>query len=109
MVDLQGHAHLAPLLVRLQQGTPSRSVGREKREQGRGMGAWRSRQGERPAYLRNTNFLCSAKYEPWGVVGVPDWSLRGNNDAELGPLRPEDVGVVVRDDSEIVLLALLQH
>jgi hypothetical protein len=39
-----------------------------------------------------------------GMVGVPDWSLRGNNDAELGPLRPEDVGVVVRDDSEIVLL-----
>ena len=65
--------------------------------------------GKRPAYLRNTNFLCSAKYEPWGMVAVPDWSLRGNNDAELGPLRPEDVGVVVRDDSEIVLLALLQH
>ena len=38
--------------------------------------------GKRPAYLRNTNFLCSAKYEPWGMVGVPDWSLRGNNDAE---------------------------
>jgi hypothetical protein len=47
----------------------SDSVGREKRhaEQGRGMGAWRSRQGERPVYLRNTNacFLCSAEYEPW--------------------------------------------
>jgi hypothetical protein len=37
----------------------SDSAGREKghAEQGRGMGAWRSRQGERPADLRNTNVV----------------------------------------------------
>jgi len=25
-----------------------------------------------------------------GVLGVPDWEIPGHNDAELGPLRPDD-------------------
>ena len=37
-----------------------------------------------------------------GMEGVPEWNLKGlHNDAELGPLRPDDVGVVVEDDSSL--------
>jgi hypothetical protein len=37
-----------------------------------------------------------------GVEGVPEWQMEGlHNDAELGPLRPDDVGVVLKDDSSL--------
>jgi hypothetical protein len=37
-----------------------------------------------------------------GVEGVPEWQRKGlHNDAVLGPLRPDDVGVVLEDDSSL--------
>lgn len=37
-----------------------------------------------------------------GIEGVPEWEFKGlHNDAELGPLRPDDVGVVLTDDGSL--------